>query len=411
MISHLSNKFLYSRSQFWFDLNAGGSVGHTKGIIHGLNQFGEVSILSNDYLYGVKKSSQKILHPWFKKPYTIAEFIYNIPYYSFIKKNIKEINPNVIYHRYSGLSYATSMIAKEYNIPLILEYNGSEQWMSKFWSEKKIKNRILYPIRSGLINIIEKYNLKTATLIIVVSEVSRNLLLELGVPSNKILINPNGVNPDQFCPLDNNKMEKIKFNLGIPIDNVVVGFSGTFGEWHGIPDIAQAIELLNRDHYYRDRLFFIFFGDGKLRSYIQEKVNKYPNVFFTGIIPYDEMPSILSICDIFLSPHGKTPDGGRFFGSPTKLFEYMSMAKGIIASNLDQIGEVITHKNTGWLIEPGNVFELVEGIRVLADDAKFRNSLGRAAREKVISLYTWSAHVKRTLDALRDLKVSDGKLL
>ena len=32
----------------------------------------------------------------------------------------------------------------------------------------------------------------------------------------------------------------------------------------------------------------------------------------------------------------------RFFGSPTKLFEYMALAGGIVASDLEQIGQVLT---------------------------------------------------------------------
>ena len=34
--------------------------------------------------------------------------------------------------------------------------------------------------------------------------------------------------------------------------------------------------------------------------------------------------------------------GSRFFGSPTKLFEDMAMARAIVASDLDQIGEVLS---------------------------------------------------------------------
>ena len=51
----------------------------------------------------------------------------------------------------------------------------------------------------------------------------------------------------------------------------------------------------------------------------------------------------LAACDVLASPHMGNPDGTRFFGSPTKLFEYMAMGRAIVASDLEQIGEVLEH--------------------------------------------------------------------
>jgi glycosyltransferase involved in cell wall biosynthesis len=406
----MSYKFLYSRTQFWFNLTAGGSVGHTAGVVRGLSELGEVVILSNDRLYGLLQFPQKILNPWLKKPYIIAELIYNLPYFVYLKKNIKDQQPDLIYHRCSGFSFATSLVANQFKVPLIIEYNGSERWMSKFWSGKNLSQKIIHPFKSRIIDIIENYNLMSSTLIVVVSDVSRDLLLEAGHPPSKILVNPNGVDPSQFRSLDQDQIDEIKHNLRIPKDKVVVGFSGTFGEWHGIPELAEAIDRINQDPYYLDRLFFVLFGDGKLRSSIQNKIGHYENILFTGTIPYEKMPKYLSICDILLSPHSKTPDGRKFFGSPTKLFEYMAMGKGIIASNLDQLGEVITHKHTGWLIEPGNIDGLVAGIKILSDNVDLRNALGKAARQEVLAHYTWSAHVHRTMDALKSMQSAEGQL-
>ena len=51
-------------------------------------------------------------------------------------------------------------------------------------------------------------------------------------------------------------------------------------------------------------------------------------VIFTGPVEHGEVPALLDACDILASPHVPLTDGSEFFGSPTKLFEYMAMGKG-----------------------------------------------------------------------------------
>jgi glycosyltransferase involved in cell wall biosynthesis len=93
-------------------------------------------------------------------------------------------------------------------------------------------------------------------------------------------------------------------------------------------------------------------------------------------------------------------DGSPFFGSPTKLFEYMAMERAIIASDLDQIGEVLRHGDTAWLVPPADVGALADAMSRLVDDPALGTRLGTAARREALAHHTWHAHVARTLAAL-----------
>ncbi|HVQ26425.1 MAG TPA: glycosyltransferase, partial [Planctomycetota bacterium] len=142
-----------------------------------------------------------------------------------------------------------------------------------------------------------------------------------------------------------------------------------------------------------------------------------PVVTLAGLRPQAETPGTLAASDILLSPHTPNPDGTPFFGSPTKLFEYMAMAKPIVASDLDQIGWVLK----GWrpgeppppggspgrtraavLVEPGSVDALVAGIRQAAalSDAE-RAALGAEARRLVLESFTWDRNVAAVLERLQ----------
>src|SRR2546428_13866762 len=94
----------------------------------------------------------------------------------------------------------------------------------------------------------------------------------------------------------------------------------------------------------------------------------------------ERVPPLLDACDVLVSPHVPLEDGSEFFGSPTKLFEYMATGKAIIASRLGQIGEVLTDEESALLVEPGNAHQLSEAILRLSRTIDLRERLGVAAR-------------------------------
>jgi glycosyltransferase involved in cell wall biosynthesis len=91
------------------------------------------------------------------------------------------------------------------------------------------------------------------------------------------------------------------------------------------------------------------------------------------------------------------PDGRPFFGSPTKLFEYMAMGKAIAASALDQISDVLECGGTALLVRPGDPRELAKAIQRLAANAQLRIELGRNARETALARHTWRQNARRVL--------------
>ena len=110
---------------------------------------------------------------------------------------------------------------------------------------------------------------------------------------------------------------------------------------------------------------------------------------------------MLSCSDVCISPHVPNPDGSPFFGSPTKLFEYMGLRKAIVASDLDQIGEVVEHERSGLLCPPGDVESAAAAVRRLLGDPALRERLAEGALQRAADHYSWSAHARRILRALR----------
>lgn len=392
----------YIRTQFWFGLKSGGSVGHTLGVLNGFRKNGcTIEIISNEKFLGINDFNYTVIEPKIKRP--LGELLYNFYVKNRFKKEILKFNPDFIYHRYSGYTFFVTKIAKELKIRLILEFNSFGTWKMKFWgrSGNFFKKFIKKYLLRNIVKWIETYNLKNASLIVAVSEPLKADLLRRRTREEKILVNSNGVDVEKFdCEtIKNEKCKKLKEKLEIGNSKIIVGFSGTFGPWHGIPQLVEAIDKILKDQLFPG-ICFLLIGDGPLKADMEQQLSKYRHVIFTGEVSYLEMQYYLAFCDILVSPHCLQADGRDFFGSPTKLFEYMAMAKAIVASRLGQIGKVLKDGETAILVKPGDVDRLVDGILRLIKDVHLREKLGDKAREEVVKNYTWQKNIERLITKL-----------
>ena len=185
----------------------------------------------------------------------------------------------------------------------------------------------------------------------------------------------------------------------------MVGFIGTMGPWHGAEVLARAFgELVAANPSYRDSVRLLMIGDGVKMGEVTAALDATgvrDLTVLTGIVPQADGPRYLAACDILASPHVPNLDGTPFFGSPTKLFEYMAMGKGIVASDLDQVGEILEHGRAAQMAVPGSVASLVEGLQVLIDDSGRRLQLGAEARRLAVERHSWREHTRRIIEALQ----------
>jgi|YNPNPStandDraft_1061719.scaffolds.fasta_scaffold03689_2 glycosyltransferase involved in cell wall biosynthesis len=390
---------LYIRSDHWFNLQSGGSVGHVKGVIDGLHSLGlPPHVVSTDHLRGVPEDNRFHL---FEPNYGLGrniprlpEVVYSHQLKCFIDKHWDEWSPCFVYQRYSLYNFTGVWLKASYCVPLVCEYNGSEAWVSRHWGEGRLPHE-------GLATRIEHLNLRAADVITVVSKPLLDELNQRGIDPNKVIVNPNGVDPDTYSPDVDGSVVRAAYGLE---GKTVVGFIGTFGKWHGAEVLAEAFaSILSRRPALRSKLQLLLIGDGVTLSLTKQLLNERgvaECVTYTGQIPQEQGPAHLAACDILISPQVPNPDGSRFFGSPTKLFEYMAMGKGIVASDLDQIGQVLNHEHSAILVKPGDVESLSAGIETLVDKPELRYKLGANARRDVVAHYTWKEHTRRILDKL-----------
>ena len=328
---------------------------------------------------------------------------YNLRFALGVWKKLRRRVPRLLYQRHGRFVLVGALLSWLTRIPLVLEYQGSEVWLAKNWDPAKFR---------PWLSLCEKVSIAASSQIVVLCEALRDELLACGYPAQRIILNPAAVDPERFRPSCGGK--EVRKQLGVAPHHTLVSFAGSFSYYHGVPVFARAIiALLKRrnEESLLENLRFMLIGDGLLRAETEEGLSKIEGsqaVIFTGLIPHANVPAYLDASDILVSPQIPNADGQPFFGSPTKLFEYMAMEKAIVASDMDQLSSVLSHGNTAWMVTPGSDAELENAIEYLASRPELRSLLGRNARAAALQRHTWRQNAIRLLSQT-DLPFETGQ--
>ncbi|MGI9146230.1 MAG: glycosyltransferase family 4 protein [Chloroflexota bacterium] len=383
-------RVLYLRSQLWLGLEGGGSVAHTAGVVRGLEQAGvDVQVISSDRLPGVAAPTA-VTRPevwfdgWLRE---LEDLAFNAAFFGAALRTIRRKPAGAIYQRHTTFNVSGALLSRVVRVPLVLEFNSSEVWKGRYWGG-------LHLVRAAML--VERINLCAADRVVVVSRVLEEYVRSAGVPVERVLLNPNAVDPTQFRP--DVDPSQVRQRLGL-VSSVVIGFSGTFGKWHGIPTLAEA---LSRVCSARSNVRWLLIGDGPLGYLVDEAVRIHQlaeRVSRPGLVPHADMPAYLAACDVLVSPHGRQADGGEFFGSPTKLYEYMATGRPIVASSVGQIADVLEPERSALLVPPDDPEAFSRAILRLVDDACLRTRLGQAVRQAAVERHTWRQNAERVLNS------------
>jgi glycosyltransferase involved in cell wall biosynthesis len=401
----------YLRASYGLPI-VGGSVGHTSGIVNAFVRRGlTLRFFGAATPVGVSERVAQVTVPL---PATTA-YPHELNFHRYSRRfsraalvELRRQRPSLLYQRYVLNDLSGLRLSRRLHIPLVLEFNGSEVWAQRHWGRPLLLERVSRSIEQACV--------RHADLVLVVSEPLRQDVLGMGAAPDRVLVYPNCVDTTAFDPdrFDEADRASWRDSLGVPRDAMLVTFVGTFGRWHGADVLARSITSLP-DEVSGRRLQFLFIGRGvtepEVRQVLAADIAR-GRVTMAGVRPQDETPRTLAASDILASPHVPNPDGSPFFGSPTKLFEYMAMARPIVASDLDQIGRVLR----GWtpledsaepgeplaiLTTPGDAGAFADGLmKAFAMSPAERLAMGMRARAHVCRAFTWERQVDAALERI-----------
>jgi starch synthase len=232
--------------------------------------------------------------------------------------------------------------------------------------------------RLSEVRIAEEKEYEGARLIVTCSSPGRQSLIDNGIPPAKVHVIPYGMDCGQFFPMKGGESRKFRFV-----------FTGGINAFKGIPILLEAWRRLAPRNA---ELWLV----GPVSKEILKHIPKLPGLHYLGVVAHSELPALLQQCDVFVFP-------SYFEGFGIVILEAMASGLPVLTTTATGGLDIIADGQDGWVIEPGDVEQLVELMdECLSDQDKVRE-MGRCAR-KTAERFTWAEHGRRWVDLLTSLE-------
>lgn len=254
------------------------------------------------------------------------------------------IEPDVFYGHFWTRGVAAGLINK--NVPVVVASGESRIDVYDKYPEKiisKAKRNI-----AGAIFVSKKNE-----------DESKDLRLLENTAFSKII--PNGFNKKEFYKMDKTEARKI---LGMSSNDRIAIFVGTFGHRKGIDRVLSASKKI-------PTLKLVLIGDGN-------PPEDSDQILFKGRVPHSELVTYLNAADFFVLPTLAE-------GCCNAIVEALACGLPVISSNLSFNDDIID-ENCSIRIDPLNVSELENAMKILTEDSEMREKMSLAALKKAESL-------------------------
>lgn len=363
---------------------------HILEIANALRQIGnQVEIVSlvptdakqNDAARDAGEAAWKRLARRVPFAYELIQLAYNLVGIPMLLARVLWERADFIYERYSLFNFTGVLVARLCHVPLVLEVN------SPFALEQHRDRDIQAPRFAAWT---ERIICNLASRVIVVSTPLARMLEAAGVRTSKMVVMPNGVSPERFCPQP--ASPELRHTLGVN-GRKVIGFVGWFRGWHRLDLLIEAFALSGLA---RREAVLMLIGDGPALPEIQAVVDKYnlgDSVLFTGPLPHASVPAYLDLIDVAVQP------AANEYCCPMKILEYMALGKPILAPRQENIQELLAEREECWFFTPGDAVSMAEGLKSLVRDGNLATRLGQQARQAITRrAYLWTANAKRVVE-------------
>ena len=235
-----------------------------------------------------------------------------------------------------------------------------------------------------------KYRLFDA--VITISHAIRRVLVEQGVPEEKVRCVHSALDPTPFeAPCNRPAFRR---DFGLAEGDRVVGMAAQFIRRKGHQTLLDAAPSILKAH---PRTRFLLFGRGPLLGDVRKQVRERgleDSVRLPGF--RGDLPDILPCLDLLVHP-------ATMEGLGVILLQASAAGIPIVASAVGGIPEAVAHEESGLLVNPADPLPLAGAVNALLSDPERARRMGEEGRRRVRELFSVDRMVEGNLEVYRDV--------
>jgi glycosyltransferase involved in cell wall biosynthesis len=279
-------------------------------------------------------------------------------------------------------------IFRKQRATVVNTHSGKDSWVGSIAAKIAripllIRTRhISVPIRRGAFNLIYRWPDGYIT----TGEMIREHLIAKGIPADRVVSIPTGVDLGRFSA--GVGVNRIREEFGIAPGTFLISMIGVLRSWKRHDLLLSALRLLKERGV---PIYALVVGEGPRREVIATEIREKgisDVALLTGF--REDIPEIVAASDTVVLA------SDRFEGVPQVILQAMAMARPVVASPIGGISEVVRPEETGLLCPAGDARAYGDALARLAGDPDLRERLGRAGRELVLAGFTSAAMGDRT---------------
>jgi len=291
---------------------------------------------------------------------------------------------------FSALAVCRSAAARKIRKIYTCHSLSFEEFKTRNPKPKGALGRIPYFLNIQARKIIEKKVLNTSDKIVVLSQFTKDRLLSsYGVSSEKIIINPGGIDFQKFYPA-NDRID-IRNRLNVPPEKLILLTVRNLVPRMGLENLLfalrQAVERV-------PDIYLVLGGEGPLKNSLtslSHELQLQDYVKFVGFIPETELPEYYQMADVFVLPTLELEG----FGLVT--LEALASGVPVLGTPVGGTAEILGKLDPKYLFRDTNPESMAS--LILETCQQFKNNLGlweqvsSKCRQFVEENYSWDKNI------------------